>query len=193
MSAIAVMERPAERDRAPFWNEDRIKACHRLFIAEKRSATDVARELGAVSRHAVLGLAFRKGWDRPIEVAHDNARNARRRRQEQNPARVKPLRRRQRRVARRPAAFVGRVAEEACPPGITTLPPDTIAVAPRPWLTRDAGQCAYPAFGDGDETMSCCNPTGSPTVSYCAGHHAVMFVPTKTTMADLVHSVRRFA
>lgn len=189
---VALLEKPPERDRAPFWNEARIKACHQLFVAEKRSATDVARELGAVSRHAVLGLAFRKGWDRPDDVAHDNARKARRRRQEKNPAKAKPMRRKRRTGARRPAVFSVRAFETPCAPGIAELPPDTIATAPRPWESREPSECAYPAFGEGDQTHSCCNATGSPEVRYCKGHHALMYVPTKMTVADLVHSVRRF-
>ena len=56
------------------------------------------------------------------------------------------------------------------------LPPDPpveIARAPRPWLSRVAGECAFPVDGEGWTTRSCCNPCGGR--GYCAAHLARMF------------------
>jgi hypothetical protein len=46
--------------------------------------------------------------------------------------------------------------------------PVSIAIAPRPWLTRNPGECAFPVAGEGVATLACCNPCGGRT--YCAAH-----------------------
>jgi len=50
-----------------------------------------------------------------------------------------------------------------------------IALAPRPWLTRLDGECAYPVDGEGPATRSCCNASGRAT--YCPAHHRAMRGP----------------
>jgi hypothetical protein len=47
-----------------------------------------------------------------------------------------------------------------------------IAHAPRPWITRADGECAYPVDGAGAETRSCCNASGRAT--YCPAHQAAI-------------------
>ncbi len=54
-------------------------------------------------------------------------------------------------------------------------PPVGIARAPRPWLTRAAGECAFPVDGEGWTTRACCNPRAGG--AYCAAHRARMFRP----------------
>ena len=51
-------------------------------------------------------------------------------------------------------------------------PPASIARAPRPWLTRAAGECAFPIDGEGWTTRACCNPCGQR--DYCAAHLALI-------------------
>ncbi len=54
-------------------------------------------------------------------------------------------------------------------------PPVEIAGAPRPWLTRFAGECAFPVDGEGWTTRACCNPCAGAV--YCPAHLARMFRP----------------
>ncbi|MGA2953786.1 MAG: hypothetical protein ABSD80_16280 [Caulobacteraceae bacterium] len=49
--------------------------------------------------------------------------------------------------------------------------PSEIAARPRPWLTRQPGECAFPVDGRGQETRSCCNPCGLQT--YCRAHRRI--------------------
>jgi hypothetical protein len=50
-----------------------------------------------------------------------------------------------------------------------------IARAPRPWLTREDGECACPVDGAGAGIRSCCNPSGAAT--YCPAHRQAMRGP----------------
>jgi|SRR5476649_536356 hypothetical protein len=55
------------------------------------------------------------------------------------------------------------------------LEPTSLARTPRPWLTREAGECAFPVGGEGKWTMACCNRCGS--AAYCSGHARIMRGP----------------
>lgn len=44
---------------------------------------------------------------------------------------------------------------------------------PRPWLTRDFGECAFPVEGESFNTRSCCLPV-APRRAYCPGHVRIM-------------------
>lgn len=86
-----------------------------------------------------------------------------------------------RRGWRRPAAVACLNHQAAHPPfdaprfALPPDPPAALAVAPRPWLTRRAGECAFPVDGEGPDLRSCCNP--APTGPYCPAHAAVMRGP----------------
>lgn len=62
--------------------------------------------------------------------------------------------------------------------------PALIAKAPRPWLTRRPGECAFPVDGEDQTVRSCCNPSGAR--AYCRAHRAAMRGPT-------ISSPERFA
>jgi hypothetical protein len=47
---------------------------------------------------------------------------------------------------------------------------------PRPWLSREAGECAFPVGGDGEAVLSCCGPAEGRS-AYCAAHHRIVFRP----------------
>lgn len=44
---------------------------------------------------------------------------------------------------------------------------------PRPWLTREFGECAWPVSGQGADTFSCCAPVDDPKRPYCARHSRI--------------------
>jgi GcrA cell cycle regulator len=74
--------------------------------------------------------------------------------------------------------------EEPLPPS----PPTAIALAPRPWLSRSRGECAFPVDGEGWTTRSCCNPCGSAV--YCAVHDALMAGPRTRPVEFLERALR---
>ena len=53
-------------------------------------------------------------------------------------------------------------------------PPIELAIAPRPWLSRRPGECAFPVDGESWLTRSCCNPAG--VHRHCAAHEPLMRV-----------------
>jgi len=62
-----------------------------------------------------------------------------------------------------------------------------IASAPRPWLTRLSGECAFPVDGDGRDIRSCCNPCGAET--YCPAHRRVASLGQPTPVAKLLEEL----
>ncbi|HLZ83578.1 MAG TPA: hypothetical protein VKQ54_08415 [Caulobacteraceae bacterium] len=69
-------------------------------------------------------------------------------------------------------------------------PRPPIAHAPRPWLNRLKGECAYPVDGEGAATRSCCNPSGAAL--YCFRHRSVMRGPKVSSPADFEREIMRF-
>jgi hypothetical protein len=67
-------------------------------------------------------------------------------------------------------------------------PPVEIARAPRPWLTRGEGECAFPVDGEEWTTRACCNPCGGHV--YCPAHRAAMRGPEAPGFDDLVRALR---
>jgi hypothetical protein len=62
-----------------------------------------------------------------------------------------------------------------------------IAQAPRPWLTRAQGECAFPVDDEGQSTRACCNPSGADT--YCPPHRAAMRGPEAPSFDELVRDL----
>jgi len=64
-----------------------------------------------------------------------------------------------------------------------------IARTPRPWLTREAGECAFPVGGEGKWTLACCNPCRSG--SYCPPHTAIMRGPKLSCVSIFERNVMK--
>jgi hypothetical protein len=69
----------------------------------------------------------------------------------------------------------------------TPTHPPAIALAPRPWLTRKRGECAFPVGGESFRTIACCNVAGEQT--YCPAHRATMRGPPAPSVARLEAAV----
>jgi hypothetical protein len=65
-----------------------------------------------------------------------------------------------------------------------------IALAARPWLSRTAGECAFPVEGVGLGVIACCNPCGRAV--YCAPHAAAMRGPPTSSAAQFELEVVRW-
>jgi GcrA cell cycle regulator len=147
------------------WTDARIAQLTRLW-AEGVSASGIAEAFGDVSRSAVLGKLHRLRLSGARE-----APAAPRRYDGECPAVAWPLR------------------APPSPPALATTPPEPprspwreAAFAPlpgtiaRPWLSREAGECAFPVGGDGEALLSCCAVV-KPRSAYCPAHHAIAFPP----------------
>jgi len=62
-----------------------------------------------------------------------------------------------------------------------------IARAPRPWLSRETGECAFPVDGADGGLSSCCNPSGAAT--YCAAHREAMRGPPTSSAEAYTEAV----
>ncbi|MBP7704171.1 MAG: hypothetical protein KA105_02660 [Caulobacter sp.] len=153
-----------------------------LWLVEELLAGEVARALNAefgvtLTRNAVIGRAGRSGWTRSPEVALCNLRRLG---PQGNPSCRKGVgsgvtkdRAPRPKVAKAPETRPGRAARK--PHASISASAASIAIAPRPWITRRAGECAFPVDGEGADTRSCCNATG--VGAYCAGHDELMRDP----------------
>ena len=150
------------------WTDARIALISRLW-SEGVSASGIAEALGDVSRNAVLGKLHRMGLLRSRLPASE----PRRYEGPSNPGAP---------AAMRPAAARPRPHAASAPPTPPRSPWRETAFAPlagttpRPWLTREFGECAFPVGGEGEDVLSCCAPARGPG-AYCAAHHAFFFKP----------------
>ena len=72
---------------------------------------------------------------------------------------------------------------------LPTIIARTVASAPRPWLSRLRGECAFPVDGRGIGVRSCCNPSGA--ARYCPAHSAIMRGPRARSPGDMMRDLRR--
>lgn len=148
------------------WTDERVELLKRGF-ADGLSASLNAKQIGGVSRNAVIGKLHRLGLRRPEPA---------------KPATFKPYPQRKAEVARRGEA-PGRIAYGASKqpkqqyqerPQAASGPIDSPNA--KVWTERHRFQCAYIVEGAGADAVSCCNKTGG---AYCAGHTAIMYAPTE--------------
>lgn len=159
------------------WTDDRVETL-KTMVGEGYTASQIAARLRDVSRNAVIGKAHRVGVTfaaSPCRAAPSTPRAAAPRaiarpaRPAQPPKPKPPAPAPRLGIAGNTAIFV---REAGAPPkGEAHLAPIEVAAAPRPWVTRRFGECAFPVDGEGADVRSCCNPT---LAVYCDGHQAFM-------------------
>lgn len=161
---------------ASFWTAEKDAAAQVLW-RKGLSGREVARLIGAPSHSAVIGRMWRLGAKRSGLVAATNHR-----------AVAGVLRAMSRptdslkgmncgaSAKRRSRAVGGPLVAEA------PLPVQTpVLCAPRPWLSREDHECAYPVAGEGQGVLSCCNTPVRR--GYCEGHRAAMFRTPRGSLA----------
>lgn len=164
-----------------FWDETRTAEAIRLYKSGQ-SAAQIARALGAVSRNAVISILHRRGATGGIARATGRQKLGHLQNKLDDgtfgkpriarPKKPKPSELAERRRVVAEADAAGRPRPPWNPPRSVSA---DIATAPRPWLTRRFGECAFPVDGEGADTRSCCNPSGAAT--YCPAHHAICLIP----------------
>jgi GcrA cell cycle regulator len=138
------------------WTDDRVETLARLW-KDGLSASQIARNLGGVTRNAVIGKVHRLGL--PGRAAPHR------------PGAGRPAPRRERR-GRIPPTRARR--KPYCPPPLALALPETgLATV----LTLRAGQCRWPIGDPQDDSFCLC---GRPRErgAYCAAHGAVAYRAT---------------
>jgi len=169
-SSLEQIKNKSHRSLSMTWTAARIVKLERLW-AEGVSAAGIADALGGVSRSAVLGKLHRLqllGSRKPASAPrrYDGPSLA------GTGADAQP--------SLRPAqAALARLSEAPSPPRSpwreeVFVP--LLGTTPRPWLSREFGECAFPVAGDGDALISCCAAVKLRSV-YCQAHHGVVFKP----------------
>jgi GcrA cell cycle regulator len=155
------------------WSDDRVSTLSRLW-ADGLSATQIARQLGGVTRNAVIGKAHRLGLSRGGAASRPS-----------RPARISPPRIRR---AKRPAPLMRPpVSARTCD---VVVPPPSAA----PGLVRDLTEltshsCRWPIGDPKADDFSFC---GLPAPGrYCAAHAQVSTRPGTAWRVDRDPVVRR--
>jgi hypothetical protein len=147
---------------ASFWTAEKDAAAQALW-RRGHSAKEVARKIGAPSQSAVIGRMWRLGAKRATQVALVNQRQAMGVRR----AKAQGIRENSLETSERPRKSSGWFGPSL------PLPQQTpVLCSPRPWLTREKGECAYPVAGEGVGVLSCCNASGRRL--YCEAHDKVV-------------------
>jgi GcrA cell cycle regulator len=160
------------------WTDERTELAVKLWQGGK-TAAEVAKELGGVTRNAVIGKMHRMGLaggsTRRVftDGLHWKEREKLRRRLE-SAGRAQPTRAT---VEKREQA----IKQAPAPKPLPLPPPVLLTGQERRWTAREFGQCAWPVAGEGAETLSCCAPTNGKT--YCPTHHKLAHLPRSTMNA----------
>lgn len=149
------------------WTDDVIAKMKDLHHAGK-SASEIRREIGAVSRNAVCGKLHRLGVVRPASAECASI--------------TKSIEGRRGAIGNRPARANtqagtfnpswnrdGKVLPERRP----SKAADVLSPNARPWIERGPHQCAFPIITAG-VTFSCCN---GAVGTYCIPHDRIMHQP----------------
>lgn len=172
------------------WTEDRIEKARKLYIDQGMSAAQTARMVTAgtfrPSRNAVIGVMHRRGYRRP---------------EASRPSPVK--------LASTPVLKRAPIAKPAATKGAKIDPfnaksvpldwkPETAplrevhtGVEPKHWTERRFGECTWIVSGYGADSMACCAPVHFR--SWCKLHCEIGFAPRKTSVADWMRGLRRYA
>ena len=162
------------------WTEERVAMLKKLWL-EGLSASQIAKQLGGVTRNAVIGKVHRLGLSgratpsQPPRPVYKTPRPAR-------PAAPAPL------AARRPMAHPGAPMPETLPvhyveePGSATV------------LTLGAHMCKWPIGDPSSDGFTFCGRRTDQT--YCIEHERLAYQPQqkgkRSTAADLARSLRRY-
>ena len=167
------------------WTDERVETLKKMW-AEGQSASQIAKELGGVTRNAVIGKVHRLGLSgraapsKPARPAFKAPRPAR-------PAAAAPAA--PRRVAE-PAAPAAAAAPAPAPVRYVEEAPGTATV-----LTLGAHMCKWPIGDPSSDSFTFCGRRQDEGV-YCLEHARVAYQPVQTKKRsganELARSLRRY-
>ncbi len=199
------------------WSDERVEKMKALH-AEGLSMSQIAKALGGVTRHGVIGKLYRLGLNGRAAASEPGQRKPKvaktQRPKTEAEVRADGLRAPPVKTARRGGKTNfnirtefseprPRVNGEGEPinPGEPWVPLNRYDRAfqplegtqPRPFLERRAGQCRWPIDGADGEFLACCEPSGIR--NYCDTHHALGHTASirKASGEDLVRAFRKVA
>jgi len=159
------------------WTEDRVAVLKKLWL-EGLSASQIAKQLGGVTRNAVIGKVHRLGLSgraAPSQPSRPVYRPTRPRPavQASAPRRIEPV-----------------VRPSAPPPAPIVDLPGTATV-----LTLGAHMCKWPIGDPTSEEFSFCGRRAGDEGPYCIEHARVAYQPVqkkKSSASELARSLRRY-
>lgn len=159
------------------WTDERVDLLKKLW-QDGLSASQVARQLGGVTRNAVIGKVHRLGLSGRAEPS----------RPRQGPSRTA----RPRRAAGRSPGRSRASQPQPRPPGGRSVPyVEPLAGTATP-LTLGAHMCKWPIGDPVSESFTFCGRGALANGSYCTCHAAVAYAPRRKREADLVRALRRY-
>jgi GcrA cell cycle regulator len=177
------------------WTDDRVAILKKLWT-EGLSASQIAKQLGGVTRNAVigkvhrLGLAGRAAPSRPIKRVSVPIARVRPILAEQVAAIVKPLR-----VATPESVITASSANDAPAPAAAVKP-----VKPKPRAPRNGEiigvlqlgphMCKWPIGDPGDVDFGFCGSHCDTTAVYCEEHAAIAFQPAMLRRPGMTRDTR---
>ena len=167
----------------PGWTEDRVGALTKLWL-EGQSASQIAKQLGGVTRNAVIGKVHRLGLSgraAPSQPSRPAFRAARPR-----PAQAPSA---PRRIDPAPRAVATAAPSVPAPrPAVLDLP-GTATV-----LTLGAHMCKWPIGDPSSDEFSFCGRRSDEGQPYCVEHSRVAYQPAqkKNGGKELARSLRRY-
>ena len=162
------------------WNDERIAALTKMW-QDGMSASQVARQLGGISRSAVIGKVHRLGIAGRETPSHPRALGGR------PPSRV---------PSARGASTPARRAAPGLAPRVPATPPEMFDVAASATiLTLGEHGCRWPIGDPGEAGFGFCGRLKTGRGAYCTGHTFMAF-RAKTAArksADMNHMIARYA
>ncbi len=170
------------------WTDERVETLKKLW-QEGHSASQIAKQLGGVTRNAVIGKVHRLGLSgraapsQPTRPLYKPSRAAR-------PAVSQPERSAHAPMPRREPALPRPVISTPLVPYVET--PGTATV-----LTLGAKMCKWPIGDPSSDSFSFCGRVASDGAPYCVEHARVAYQPSQKTKkrdggAELSRSLRRY-
>ena len=163
------------------WTDERVELLKKLWL-DGLSASQIAKQLGGVTRNAVIGKVHRLGLSGRAAPSHPSRPTFK------TPRPPRPISM----PAPRPRAMEPRAHHL---PAVRTTPyveqPGTATV-----LTLGAHMCKWPIGDPSSDDFTFCGRRASDECPYCVDHARMAYQPPQTkkksTVAELTRSLRRY-
>lgn len=172
----------------PTWTDARITRLSDLW-REGKSATEIAKDLGGVSRNAVIGKVHRLGLHHhgghvaiaKVKRSEDDRKRLAKRQQID---RDRAMREERRKVAARARAEKLAQIAASRPAPVAAVLPDILRPEPRNLSLLDlgTGDCRFPVSGEKAATLFCGHNVEQGEV-YCTYHARVAYIPREVRLS----------
>lgn len=162
------------------WTDERVETLKKLWL-DGLSASQIAKQLGGVTRNAVIGKVHRLGLSGRAAPSHPS-----------RPSFKAPRPPRPMSISPRPRSLEPRIHHAPAPrPAPYVDLPGTATV-----LTLGAHMCKWPIGDPSSDDFSFCGRRAVDEGPYCVDHARVAYAPPqgkkKATVAELTRSLRRY-